>query len=151
MAGPSTFMQGKLINGVFGAVAYSWPATVYIGVSTVANSTANVDATVAAGEPTIGTGSYARIVVTNNTTNFPTATGTNPTLSKLHVSFSFAASSAAWTSGASALESWMAFDAATAGNMLWNGPLVPATDVVNGAGVTLSFAIDALTASLNQS
>lgn len=144
-------MQGKLLNLIFGQVAYTGVTPVFIGVSTVANSSANVDATLAAGEPTAGTGSYARITVTDNTTNFPTATGTNPTTSKLHVSFSFAASTAAWSTGASALQSWAIYDALTSGNMLWNGPLVPSTDIVNGTGVTLSFAIDALTTALNQS
>lgn len=151
MAGPSTYLQGKQLAKMYGAVDWTAPATLYIGVGTVANTSANVDATLAAGEPTIGTGSYARIVVTNNTTNFPTPTGSNPTTSKLHVAFSFAASTAAWSTGATALQSWMIFDAASAGNMLWNGPLVPATFTVNAAGVTLSYAIDALTASLNQS
>jgi hypothetical protein len=128
---------------VFGAQAWSSPATVYIGVCTQAFPT--TDALLKSTEPT-STGSYARIVVTNNTTNFPAATGSNPATSKLHIAFSFAASSAAWSTGASALQSWFIADAATlaGGNVLWSGALIPATDVVNGAGITLTFAIDAL-------
>ncbi|MGH7722233.1 MAG: phage tail fiber protein, partial [Candidatus Dormibacteria bacterium] len=102
MAGPSQYLQAKLLSQAFGATAWSAPATVYIGLSTVADSTGNVDATLAGGEPTIGTGSYARIAVTNNTTNFPAASGSNPSTSKLHVAFSFPASSAAWSTGATA-------------------------------------------------
>ena len=48
------------------------------------------------------------------------------------------------------LASWFIADAATlaGGNVLWSGACSPATDIVNGSGVTLSFAIDALVFTL---
>ncbi len=156
MAGPSQYLQPKLLDAVFGGgasqSAWTGDATLYIGVSTQANSSSVTDANLLAGEPS-STGSYARIVVTNNATNFPAATGSDPATKKLHVSFSFPTSTAAWSTGVSALQSWFIADAATlgAGNVLWSGALTPNTDAVNGTGVTFTFAIDALSATLNQS
>lgn len=147
MAAISQYLQPLLLQAIFGGGAaqaqFTGNATLYIGVST--NAFPTTDALLKSGEPT-SAGSYARIVVTNNATNFPVAAGSNPATSKLHVAFSFAASSAAWSTGATPLASWFIADAATlaGGNVLWSGALNPATDIVNGAGVTLSFAIDAL-------
>ncbi len=152
--GASQYLQLKLLDSVFGGgasqAAWTGGATWYCGVSTSTYTVTLLDATILGAEPS-ATGSYARIVVTNNATNFPasttsTATGTK----KLHVSFSFAASSAAWSTGATALASFFWADASTlgAGNCLWMGALVPATDAVNGAGVTFTFAIDALVMTL---
>lgn len=145
------YLEPLLLQAVLGGGAsqsqFTGNATLYIGVSTAASPA--TDAALKSGEPT-ATGGYARIAVTNNTTNFPAATGTNPATSKLHVAFSFPASSAAWSTGAAALQSFFIADAATlaGGNILFSGPLTPATDIVNGAGVTLYFAIDALTFTL---
>jgi hypothetical protein len=126
------------------------PNTLYIGVST--NAFPTTDALLKSGEPT-SAGSYARIVVPNSggaSGNFPAPTGSNPATSKLHISFSFPVSTAAWSTGASALQSFFYADAPTlaGGNVLWSGALSPATDVVNGSGVTFSFAIDAIQATL---
>jgi hypothetical protein len=147
----SEYLQPKLLAAVLGggAAQSQWTgvATVYIGVSTAAYP--DTDANLLAAEPS-ATGSYGRIVVTNNQTNFPAPTGSDPTTTHLHVSFSFAASTAAWSSGATALKSWFIADASTlgAGNVLFKGALSPATDVVNGSGITFTFAIDALTFTL---
>jgi hypothetical protein len=123
------------------------PNTLYIGVATQAFPT--TDALLKSTEPT-STGSYARIVVPNIPSNWPLPTGSNPATSKLHIAFSFAVSSAAWSTGATPLASWFIADALTlaGGNVLWSGALSPATDIVNGAGVTFSFAIDALQSTL---
>jgi len=123
------------------------PNTLYIGVSTQAFPT--TDALLKSNEPT-SAGSYARIVVPNTPGNFPLPTGSNPATSKLHIAFSFPVSTAAWSTGATALQSFFYADAPTlaGGNILWSGALNPATDIVNGAGVTFSFAVDALQSTL---
>ncbi len=146
------FLQLKLLDAVFGGGAaqsvFTGNATLFIGVSTQALPA--TDANVLLGEPT-ATGNYSRISVTNNTTNFPASTGASPGTKKLHVSFSFPASNAAWSSGATVLVTFFISDASTlgAGNVLWAGPLVPATDIVNGTGITFTFAIDALQMTLD--
>ena len=160
MASVSQYLQPKILGAVFGggAAQSSWTggATWYIGVTMCQASTATAwttsvtDANLLAGEPT-SAGNYGRIVVTNNATNFPAATGSNPATSKLHVAFSFAASNAAWSTGAQALTGFFIADASTlgAGNVLWSGALSPATDIVNGTGITFTFAIDQLTFTLS--
>jgi hypothetical protein len=153
MASVGEYLQPKLLDAIFGGgasqSAFTGNATVYVGVSTQAWSSSVTDANLKTGEPT-STGSYARIVVTNNATNWPAATGSNPATKKLHVAQSFAASTAAWSTGATALQSVFIADASTlaGGNILWSGALSPATDIVNGSGVTLSLAVDALQATL---
>jgi hypothetical protein len=146
------YLQAKLLDAVFGGGAaqsiFTGNATLYIGVSTAGLPA--TDAVLLAAEPT-SAGNYGRIVVTNNATNFPAATGTSPATKKLHVAVSFAASTAAWSTGATPLASFFISDSPTlgAGNVLWAGPLAPATDIVNGTGVTLSYAIDALQCTLD--
>jgi hypothetical protein len=146
------YLQLKVLDAVFGGGAsqsvFTGNATLYIGVSTQALPA--TDANVLLGEPT-SAGNYSRIVVTNNSTNFPAASGASPATKKLHVSFSFPASNAAWSSGTTALATFFIADASTlgAGNVLWAGPLTPNADSVNGTGVTLSFAIDALQMTLD--
>lgn len=147
----SQYLEPKLLDAVFGGgaaqTAWTGVATVYIGVSTATSPA--TDAALLAAEPT-SAGNYSRIVVTNNATNLTPATSSAPATKKLHVAFSFPVSNAAWSTGANALLSFFVADAATlaGGNVLWSGPLSPATDVVNGTGVTLTFAIDALTFTL---
>lgn len=151
MAAIGQYLQPLLLQAIFGGGAaqaqFVGNATLYIGVSTAAFPT--TDALLKSGEPT-SAGSYARIVVTNNNTNFPAASGSNPATSKLHIAFAFAASSAAWSTGGTPIASWFISDSPTlaSGNILWSGACVPATDIVNGIGVTFSFAIDALTFTL---
>lgn len=66
----TTSLQQNLLNLVFGAVAYTAAATIYVGLAT--NSTApsadGHDLTEVSG------GGYARQSLTNNATNFPNAT-----------------------------------------------------------------------------
>lgn len=146
------YLQAKLLDTVFGGGAsqtvFTGNATLYIGVSTTASPA--TDANILTGEPT-SAGNYSRIAVTNNATNWPAATGSSPATKKLHVSQSFATSNAAWSTGSSALQSFFIADASTlgGGNVLWSGPLTPATDAVNGTGVTLSFGSDALQLTLD--
>ncbi len=153
MASVGQYLQPLLLQSVFGGGAsqaqWTGVGTLYIGVSTQAWSATVTDATLQTGEPT-STGGYARIAVANNTTNYPAATGSNPATSKLAVAFGFPTSTAAWSTGATALASVFVADAATlaGGNVLWSGPLNPATDIVNGSGVTFSFAANALQATL---
>lgn len=153
MAAPSQYLQPLLLQAIFGGGAsqaqWTGVATVYLGLSTQTWSTSVTDASLKSGEPT-STGSYARVSVTNNTTNFPAATGSNPATSKLHIAQTFATSTAAWSTGTTALASVFIADASTlgGGNVLWSGALSPATDTVNGTGITFSFAADALQMTL---
>lgn len=73
MAGSfSDFLENELLDHVFGAAAYTAPATLYMAAFT---STPND----AGGGTEVSGGSYARVAVTNNATNFPAASGGSKT------------------------------------------------------------------------
>lgn len=102
-------------------------------------------ATIVANEPT-STGSYARVAVLNNPTQWPAASGTYPASKSNGATISFPASTAAWSSGATAVLIFFLADASTlaGGNLLGWGYLTQSTLTVNASGVTLSFAGSAL-------
>lgn len=67
MAGSfSDFLENELLDHVFGAAAYTAPATLYVSAFTAAPTDAG-------GGTEVTGGSYARVSVTNNATNFPAA------------------------------------------------------------------------------
>lgn len=65
------YLENKLLDHVFNATTFTSPATLYFGLWTSALSDASTGST--AGE--VSGGSYARVAVTANTTNFPAASG----------------------------------------------------------------------------
>ena len=105
MAGSfSDFLELEVLDHVFGAAAYTAPATVYFAAFTVAPTDAG------GGTECTG-GSYARKGETNNATTFPAAAGGAKSNG---IDIVFATASASWgTVVAVAI-----FDALTVGNML---------------------------------
>lgn len=70
MAGSmSDYLENKILDHVLGNTAYTAPATTYLGLWTATLSDTSTGST--AGE--VSGGSYARVAVTNNTTNWPNA------------------------------------------------------------------------------
>lgn len=63
------YLENKLLDLAFGAVAFTAPATVYAAAYTVAFNDAGTGGTEVSGN------AYARVAVTNNLTNFPAASG----------------------------------------------------------------------------
>jgi hypothetical protein len=125
--------------------------TLYVGLSTATWSSTVTDATLYGAEPT-SAGSYARLPILNSSTNWPLATGPASGISTIKngVAQSFTTSTAAFSTGGTALSSMFIADKPTlaGGNIIWSGALTPPTDTVTGSGVTFSFAINALTQSL---
>lgn len=67
MAGSfSDFLELELLDHVFGAATYTPPATIHAALFTVAPSDTG-------GGTEVTGGSYARVAITNNATNFPAA------------------------------------------------------------------------------
>lgn len=64
----SDFLENKVLDLLFGSVAYSVPATLYFAAYTVAPTDAG-------GGTEVAGGGYARVAKTNNTANFPAASG----------------------------------------------------------------------------
>jgi hypothetical protein len=89
MAGKSEYLENAILDHVLGGPDYTRPGTLYIALYTVAPTDAG-------GGTEVAGGSYARVAVTNNSTNFPAAAGgakTNGTL------IEFAEATANWYRG----------------------------------------------------
>lgn len=120
------YLENKILDHVFGATAYSAPATLYFGLS----STDPGDDGTGKTEPS--TGSYARVGKTNNATNFPAASGgakSNGT------AITFPTATASWGS----LGYFIVMDDPTAGNYLGGGSLAASKTI--DSGDTAEFAI----------
>jgi hypothetical protein len=68
-SGFSDYFENKVVGYFFGSVAYSVPSTYYVGLWTSSLSDASTGSS--AGEPSGN--SYARVSVTNNSSNFDAA------------------------------------------------------------------------------
>lgn len=129
MSGKSDFLENELLDHVLGAAAYTAPATVYVGIFTAAPTDAG-------GGTEVTGGSYARVAVTNDSTNWPAASGgakSNGT------AITFPSPSANW----GVVVAFGIFDAASAGNLLYWGLISPNKTVNNGDPAP-SFAVGAL-------
>ena len=70
-SGLSDYFENEIIGYIFGGRAYTNPATYYVGLWTATLSDASTGST--AGE--VSGGSYARVSVTNNSSNFDAPSG----------------------------------------------------------------------------
>lgn len=120
--GKSDYLEAAQLNEVLGATAFTAPGTVYMALYSASPTDAS------AGTELTGNG-YARVSITNNTTNFPAA---NPKQNGTPIAFPTA--TADW---ARAL-SWQLLDASSGGNRLYWGPLAGASKMcsVDAADVT---------------
>lgn len=123
----TTYFANKILDHVRGNTAYTPPATLYYGLFTAVP-------TVAGGGTEVTGGSYARVGLTNNTTNFPNAASGAKSSGAVA---SFAAASALWGTIVAVGE----FDALSGGNLLNWDPIDPIT--IN-TGNQYSFAIGQL-------
>lgn len=123
MPGKSDYLEKRVLD-LYGGAAITPPATFYIALFTADPTDA------ASGAEATGAG-YARLAVTNNTTNFPAATGTTPAVKTNGAAFTFAAATGNWSSGAN-LTHWALFDASSAGNMWHFGALDTPKPVLSG-------------------
>lgn len=116
--GKSNYLNNKILNLIFNQTAYTGVATVYAALFTVTPSDS------AAGTEVSG-GSYARVAITANTTNFPTTTTQSISNGTAII---FPTATGSWgTVVAGAI-----MDALTTGNMLYWGPLGSSVTVNTG-------------------
>ncbi len=130
----SDFLENELLDHVFGNAAYSAPATLYVSLYTVTPADAG------GGTEATG-GSYARVAVTNNATNFPAASGgakANGT------AITFPAPTANWGT----VVAFGIHDAASAGNLLAWGALT-VNKTINNGDAAPSFAVGDLDITLD--
>lgn len=129
--------RDSILNYVFSQTAFSpsVPATIYVALS-VADPTGDGSGL---DEPTDG--DYARVAVTNNSTNFPAASGAEKTNGTAIV---FPTATEEWTYGPVTHVVFM--DAATSGNMIGYAELDTPIDV--DSGETVAFLPGVLTMSI---
>jgi hypothetical protein len=138
-------MSNKILNFLFTGGSTPLPSSVYLALSTSSPGAAGS----IAGEPTIGSGSYARVQIAQSTAVWSTAASgqiTNGT-----ATISFPQSTAAWSTGATALTYAFLIDASTGAGTLGviaYAPLTPATDAVNASGITITVPLSSLTFTL---
>lgn len=132
--GKSDYLEKKILDLVLGATAFTAPATVYVALSTAAYT----DTATGSSMSEVTGGSYARVTVTNNSTNWPAASGTNPTVKSNGTTITFPTATASWGT----VNSFYIVDASSGGNVLYGGDLTAPKSV--GIGDTPSFAAGAL-------
>lgn len=137
MAGSkSDYLEKVILDLVIGAVAFTPPTTLYFILSTSAYSDAATGASCA--EVSTVSTAYARVAVSNNTSNFPGATGTNPTIKSNSQAITFPTATGSWGT----VQSFYVCDAPSGGNILYGADLTTAKTV--SSGDTASFAANAL-------
>lgn len=128
------YLENELLDHVFGAAAYTAPGTLYLALST----TNPLDDGSGINEPSGG--SYARLGVANNLTNWPAAAGGSKSNGQ---DFTFVTATASW-----GVIAYMAiFDAVTGGNMLAHAALTSSKTIDNGD--TVIFETGNLTVTLD--
>lgn len=131
MAGSkSDYLENKVLDHVLSATTYTPPVTLYFALYTAAPTDAGGGT-----ELTIGTGAYARAVVTNNLTNFPAASAgakSNGTV------ITWPQATTAWGT----VVAVGVFDAASAGNLLFWSTITSKTVGIND---TISIPVTTLT------
>lgn len=130
-SGKSNYLANAILNGVLGGSAFSLPANVYIALSTAAFS---ASATGSAMTEVSG-GSYSRVAVTNNSTNWPAASSQSKSNGTV---FTFPTATASWGT----VLSVYVVDASSAGNILYGADLTASRTVASGD--TASFAASAI-------
>lgn len=146
MAAMSNYLENKLIDHVFRGVAFTAPTTVYVALFTAAPSDTG-------GGTEVTGGSYARVAVTCNTTNWAAtnaagstanpSSGTSGTTSNNNA-VTFPVPTANWGT----ITHVAVFDASSGGNMLFWGALTTSKTVNNGDAAP-SFASAALSLQLD--
>lgn len=127
------YLENRVLDHVFGGADFSRPATLYIGLCTGVSESGTVT-----GEPSGG--SYARVAVTNNTTNFPPASGGTKENGEV---IAFPEATASWGT----LNTVFIADSSVGGTVLAYGSLTVAKAV--GVGDTPKFNAGALTITLD--
>ena len=129
----SIYAANKILDRGFGTTAWTPPATFYFGLSTTAPSSDGTNVTEPSG------GSYARIGVTNNKTNFAVASAA--ALDNL-TAITFVESSGSWGT----ITYVVIYDALTSGNLLYYDALSPSKTIQTAT--TVLFAIGSVTISM---
>lgn len=123
-----------LLNKLFNGGSWTIPTTLYLALFSVTPSVSSTGT-----EAT--SGSYARVSITCNTTNWPTISGSTTTITS-GATFTFPTATADWSSAANQVAAGL-WDSSSSGNLYYWGALTENKPVLNGD--TASFATGAVT------
>lgn len=139
MSGPSNTWKANFGNYLFGQTAIPTPpATLYLAAYTVMPADDGTGGT----EVTIGQGGYARVAISNDTTNWPAALAANPTVNKLAIAFAFPQATADWASRAN-IVGFGLYDAASGGNFIASAYAMTAIGIASVSTVDGTFTFTA--------
>ena len=140
MAGSfSDYLENKVLDAIFGQTALPAIGTVYFALFTDSNTATQRDAGTVTEVSTGTWTNYARVAVTNNTTNFPNASAGSKSNANA-VSFGTAT-----TTGNVTVTAFGIYDASTAGNLLCWGDLSASQTVANGNPVQFNASAATIT------
>lgn len=131
----SDYLELKVLDQIFSNTAYTVPTTVYAALFTTSPNTET-----GAGGTEVTGGSYARVAITNNSTNFPAASAGSKSNG---TTITFATPTAGWGT----VVGFGLYDASTAGNLLVSAALTVSKTINTGDSVT--FAPGQFTVTLN--
>jgi hypothetical protein len=132
MSALSDFLENKVLDQLFGATAYTAPATLHFALFTTAPSDSG-------GGVEVSGNAYTRAAFSNTTSNWPSATGGSKSN---NAQITFPAATGSWGS----VVGIGIFDAASGGNLLfWT--TIPSRSVVSGD--VPRFAAGGVTITLN--
>lgn len=132
MAGSkSNYLQNKLLDHVLGGTAYSAPATHWIALFT-----SNTGLLTSSVSNEVSGGSYARVQVVSNTTNWPNATTVSGSGQKQNgASFTFPTATGSWGT----VTSFAIIDSSSgSGNILYWGDLTVSKTISSGDTATFA-------------
>jgi len=129
MGSKSDYLENKSLDHNLGGPNYDRPATVYIALYTATPSDSG-------GGTEVSAASYARKAVTNNSTNFPAASGGGKANGTV---IEFVTAEESWGT----VVAWGIFDALTGGNLMYWGLLTVEKEISQGDEIR--FPVDALT------
>lgn len=137
MAGSKAqYLQNAALNTVLGGPQFTLPTNVYIALSTAAFTSAATGSAMTE----VNAGGYARVQVTNNTTNWPNATNGAKANNAV---FTFPSATANWGT----VLSFYIVDASSSGNVLYGADLTTSRTI--NSGDTASFAVGSITLTEN--
>lgn len=132
----SDYWENAVLNGTLGGPQLPLNATVHIALSTGVYS----DAATGSALTEVSGAGYGRVAVTNNNTNWPSASAGQKSNGTV---ITFAAAQANWGT----VQSFYIIDAGSAGNILYGADLTTARTIATGD--TASFAVGSITITEN--
>lgn len=128
MSAWTTYLRNQVLDHIYGATAYTAPATHYLGLSTSTPALGGTGVTEPSGN------NYSRVAITNNATKFPAASAGAKANGE---EIAFPTPSGSWGT----CTYWVLYDASSGGNLLNFGAINGGTGKAIGSGDSAKVAV----------